>query len=123
VRRLLVAVGGAALLVAVLATAKPVVSVRISKIRCYAPCDITATVLFERSDGNRLLRITATGDAYYSSGDEDLDGSDELSFRIREFRRLPAGRYVFAAHLARSDRKVYSASMAACVQGASETCD
>lgn len=73
--------------------------VRVSPALAHAPADLYIYVSVARRSENRILRVTAESEDFFSSSETQLDGEYSARVTVVRFRELPPGGYEIRAEL------------------------
>src|SRR5688572_18274480 len=86
------------------------VRVRVSPQSARAPADVLVYVTIERSEENRLLRVSAESEEFFRSSEVSLEGEGSARIKILRFRDLPPGDYDVTADVLGStgQRRAYA---------------
>jgi hypothetical protein len=89
----LVWVGGLAVLMIAVATAKEPLSLRVSPAMSFAPANLVIRTTLEPDANNRVMEVIAESSEFYRSSSIPLEGDRAPRTVTFEFRSLPSGEY------------------------------
>lgn len=101
-----VALGVGLLLIAVTAGAGPPINVLVSPRMSFEPTTLLISVIAERDNHNRIMRVTAESEDFAESSERQLDGESSPRFASFRFEGVPAGEYEIRAMVFGSDGRV-----------------
>ena len=98
---------GLSLAATMAASAKEVVSIRVTPSKAFAPATVIIRATIEPDTNNRVIEVVADSDSFYRSSAMQLEGERGPKTTTLEFHGLPPGEYNVTASVidAHGERK------------------